>query len=132
MKSRRPTARKVHAQFRTAGVISIFLGDFGRESELDGYLEKRFACDFGFEIEPRDGPECSCHRTAQDVRSLLSGASWHETFADAAAAVARERGVLRAKCALVFYNFEYCPTDTAPKSAKLVFIGTFAFTANSS
>ena len=46
-----------HGQFRKGGVLSLFLGGFKSEEELDAYLSDTFPVDFGFVIDPRDGPE---------------------------------------------------------------------------
>ncbi|TAE26990.1 MAG: hypothetical protein EAZ92_10005 [Candidatus Kapaibacterium sp.] len=117
---------RTHEDFRTGGVVSVWLGSIGIEDDLDDYLADDFADDFGFEIIPEDGPEFDVANPARPVAALLDGFSCYEDFIEEAVAAAKEQGWEKANCALVFYNFAYeevATNDDAP----LVFIGTFAF-----
>ena len=48
---------KGHDDMRKGGCFSIFLGQQSDEEEMLDYLAGDFAYDFGFEINPADGPE---------------------------------------------------------------------------
>jgi hypothetical protein len=108
--------------------ISLWLGDISDETELDDYLGEGFASDFGFEIDPPDGPECAT-QDETDVRSLLEGFSQWRQFVDAAVEQAAAAGVERASAAIVFYNFEYDPSLVQNEDALMRFIGTVPYSA---
>lgn len=118
--------QRTHADFRTGGTVSVWLGTLGIEDDLDDYLAEEFPDDFGFEIEPEDGPEFDIANPARPVADLLDGFSCYEDFADDVVEKAKAMGWTKANCALVFYNFEYQLTETND-DAPLTFIGTFPF-----
>jgi hypothetical protein len=118
--------QRSHQDYRTGGVVSIWLGSIGIEDDLDDYLADDFPDDFGFEIEPEDGPEFDIANPARPVADLLDGFSCGEDFYDEAVQAAKDAGWERANCVLVFYNFAYEPT-TSSDDAPLVFLGTFPF-----
>ncbi len=117
---------RTHADFRTGGVVSVWLGTIGIEDDLDDYLADEFADDFGFEIIPEDGPEFDVANPARPVAALLDGFSCFEDFIEEAVEAAKIQGWEKANCALVFYNFAY-EEDSANGDAPLSFIGTFPF-----
>ncbi len=119
-----------HVDFHAGGIISLWLGNFRSELELDDYLSlsKQFQADFGFEIDPRDGPEAKVSEDGpMDIRRLLDGLSCSGTFIDAAAEGAETQGWTKATTALVFYNFKYDPAFINPDSDRpLTFIGSYS------
>jgi hypothetical protein len=61
----------LHESFRAGGVVSIFIGSFMSEAELDAYLLGGFPSDFGFVIDPPAGPEYDVsYRPADTDRRL--------------------------------------------------------------
>jgi hypothetical protein len=118
---------RTHAAFRRSGVLSLFLGDLRSDAQADKYLRKRFATDFGFAINPADGPEVFCRETPAAVRELLEGFSCATSFIDLAAKGAADVGWPKANCAVVFYNFAFEATTPHEAGRPLTFIGVFHF-----
>lgn len=116
---------KTHQDMRVGKHISIWIGNISDELELDEYLSENFAQDFGFEIHPSDGPECSATQKT-DVRILIEGFSGWQTFIDPAVDLAKSAGVTSASTTIVFYNFEYDPDMIQNTNAPVQFIGTIA------
>jgi Immunity protein 22 len=117
---------RAHEEFRTGGFVSIWLGNIADEDDLDDYLADDFPDDFGFEIDPEDGPEYDVAEPAAPVLELLEGFSCYEEFWQEATNAAKSLGWEKASCALVFYAFAYEP-DTTNDDSPLSFIGTFPF-----
>lgn len=112
-----------HQAMRAAKQVSIWIGDFSDEMDLDDYLSEGFAEDFGFEIYPPDAPEAGAE-SETDIRSLLRGFSSWERFVDAAEELAHRRNIETASCAVVFYNFAYDPELIRTSDGPLRFLGT--------
>jgi hypothetical protein len=120
---------KTHQDMSASSKISIWLGDISDELELDEYLSDQFAADFGFEIYPPAGPECTAQEPA-DVRDLLEGFSQWRQFIDAAIVKAKAIGINQASCAVIFYNFAYDTSLIQNDIAPIHFIGTIAYSAS--
>jgi hypothetical protein len=117
-----------HSQFRKGGVISLFLGGFCSEDELDDYLSDTFPIDFGFEIDARDGPEAYVSPDSHcPIGELLKGFSQSGEFADAVVKPLAKDGWHRSGAAVIFYNFSYDPKVYPLYNAfgKLKFMGTY-------
>ena len=120
--------RATHEQFRGRGFLSLWLGNFADEDELDEYLEEQFVHDFGFAIYTPDGPEADVEEQPKDIDTLLRSYSRGETFADVAVRAANAQGWYQATTAVVFYNFKYDPAFAAPEQkTRLTFIGVFSY-----
>lgn len=116
-----------HAACREGGVVSIWLGSLRSEAEVDAYFRSGgFTRDFGFVIEPRDGPEADASPEPRPVEQLLGGFSGSRGFLAAAIAAAKVAGWERANCAFVFLNFRY-PPDHGAADGPMSFLGTFPF-----
>jgi len=116
-----------HAACREGGVVSIWLGSLRSAAEVDAYFRSSFTRDFGFFIEPRDGPETEASPTPRPVEELLDGFSWSRGFLATAVAAAKAAGWDQANCAFVFLNFRY-PPGQAGAGGPMSFLGTFPFT----
>src|SRR5215212_10342402 len=95
-----------HEDFRVGNFISLWLGNFQSEEELDEYLSsvEQFENDFGFEIYPPDGPESDVSETGpKPIYELLEGFSRWQTFVEAATVESQLKGWIKATTALVFY-----------------------------
>jgi Immunity protein 22 len=115
-----------HSDCRVAGVVSLWLGRISSESEMDDYLSAQFCHDYGFRIDPNDGPESDASPERKPIDVLLHGFSFSWTFAQEAIAGARGRGWSEANGAVVFYNFRYMPEfDRSSSESPMQFIGTF-------
>ena len=117
-----------HATFRAGGVLSIFLGSFTSELDVDSYLSSTFSSAFGFVIDPRAGPEYTTQSDPKTpVEALLTGFSESERFAVPVARALREDGWTEAPAAVVFFHLAYDPT-LFPKFnnlGPLKFVGRF-------
>jgi len=120
-----------HEDFRVGKFISLWLGNFQSEEELDEYLSsvEQFENDFGFEIYPPDGPEYDVSETGpKPIYELLEGFSRWQTFIEVATAESQSKGWIKATTALVFYNFRYDPRFiNANPSGLLTFIGVIPY-----
>lgn len=117
-------------QFRTGGKISIWIGNFPSDTELDDYLNlsRGFEKDFNFELNERDMPESSVEFEAVPIGQLVDGFSWSESYAHNVMRVAEENGIKTATTMLVFLNFEYDPNIANPNpSAPLRFLAAVPF-----
>ena len=115
---------KSHDDMRVGRKISIFLGDISGELELDDYLSSKFTSDFGFEINPNDGPECDAQDRPVILTKLLEGFSQIDTFKDSVIRLAESKNIAKASCVILFYNFAYDSSlINAKNSGKMQFIG---------
>jgi len=132
MRNETPTAEKQldHGQFRKGGVLSLFLGGFKSEEELDSYLSDTFPVDFGFVIDPRDGPETYvAPNPSCPVADLLKGFSRSAEFVEPVTKALATDGWHRSDAAVVFYNFCYDPKAYRLFNGwgRLKFMGTYLF-----
>lgn len=113
-----------HSELRVGTTVSIWLGSFRTEGELDSYLKHDFSADFGFTYEPQAGPE-ACTRVGEPVpvRELLSKFSMSRRFIDRAVECATAHGWAAANSAVVFYSTRYDPGLATTDAAPLHFIG---------
>lgn len=116
--------------FRKGGMVSVWVGNFASDTELDDYinLSRKFEEDFGFELNERDMPETSVKSVALPVAELVTGFSWSESYSSSVANLAKQRGVESVTTMVVFHNFEYQPERAKPiGSAPLEFLGAVPF-----
>lgn len=124
---------KTHLQMQKKNCVSFWLGDGIKNAcELDAYLTRRFAEDFGFAIYAPAGPEhtrCdwSGEKAREPVEELLRRFSFSRPWAGDAATLARARGFTEARIALVFHAFEYDASLIRRADAPLSFIGAVHF-----
>jgi hypothetical protein len=119
-----------YADFRKAGMVSVWIGNFRSDMELDDYLNlsSGFEEDFGFELKERDMPETSVEPEPVPIVNLVDGFSWSDSYAKAVVRLATDQGVERATSMVVFLNFEYQPERAKPRpSAPLQFLGAVPF-----
>jgi len=119
-----------HNDFRKGGMVSVWVGNFPSDIELDDYmnLSRKFEQDFGFELNERDMPETSVHPEPVPISELVDGFSWSDSYAQSVGELAIRQGVERATSMVVFLNFEYRPERAHPKeNAPLKFLGAVRF-----
>lgn len=115
-----------HNDFQKGGMVSVWVGDFATDIELDDYLNlsRAFELDFGFQLNERDMPESVVKDAPVPIPDLVSGFSWSESYAAEVAKLAKAQGISNATTMLVFLNFEYRRSQGIPKgSAPLRFLG---------
>ena len=116
--------------FRKGGFVSIWIGNFKSDIELDDYLNlsREFENDFGFEINEKDMPEISIESQSTPIKKLVDGFSWSGSYSNGVANFAKKLGVDSATTMIVFLNFAYAPDKAKPRTnAPLQFLGVFAF-----
>lgn len=121
------SAQGRHADMREGQVISVWIGTLRSEEEIDSYLSSNFSKDFGFVIDPIDGPEHNFSKTGPiEIRRLLREVSWGKYFSDSVAMELAKKGHTKTESVLVFYHFRYNPKLEQKKgSGKMKFVGTF-------
>ena len=119
-----------HNDFRKGGMVSVWVGDFNSDIELEDYmnLSRKFEKDFCFELNERDMPETSVEPKPVAVSQLVNGFSWSNSYVESVAELAREHGIEKATTMVVFLNFEYRPERVKPNErAPLKFLGAVPF-----
>lgn len=119
-----------HNDFRKGGMVSVWIGNFSSDIELDDYinLSRKFEKDFGFQLNERDMPETSVEPEPAPVSKLMDGFSWSDSYAQSVEELAKKQGVERVTTLVVFLNFEYQPERAKPnESAPLKFLGAVRF-----
>ena len=119
-----------YEHFRAGGKVSIWIGDFSSDVELDDYLNlsRGFERDFNFELNEHDTPETSVEAEAAPISQLVDGFSWSESYAQSAVKNAEEKGIGAATTMVVLLNFEYDPSIAKPNpNAPLQFLGAISF-----
>ena len=119
-----------HNDFRKGGTVSVWIGDFISDIELDDYmnLSRQFEKDFGFALNERDMPETFVGPEPVPVATLVGGFSWSDSYAQSVVELATKQGIERATTIVVFLNFEYQPERAKPKETTLLkFLGAVRF-----
>ena len=119
-----------HNDFRKGGMVSVWIGNFRSDFELDDYmnLSRTFEKDFQFELNESDMPETSVEFEPVPVSQLINGFSWSDSYAQPITEFAKKRGIERATTMVVFLNFEYQPERANPnEDAPLKFLGAVRF-----
>lgn len=119
-----------HNDFRRGGMVSVWIGNFPSDIELDDYinLSRTFEKDFQFELNERDMPETSVESEPVPVSQLVNGFSWSDSYAQAVSELAKQQGIKSATTMVVFLNFEYQPERAKPnQAAPLKFLGAVRF-----
>ncbi len=119
-----------HNDFRKGGMVSVWIGNFTSDIELDEYinLSRKFEEDFQFTLNERDMPETCVECEPVGVDKLVNGFSWSESFAQAIIRLAKMHGIEKATTMVVFLNFAYQPERTRPhEHSPLKFLGAVRF-----
>ena len=119
-----------HNDFSKGGMVSVWVGDFGSDIQLDDYmnLSRRFEQDFGFEYNERNAPEAVVTDTPVPTVELVNGFSRSDSYAASVAELAEKQGIAKATTMVVFLNFVYDPERTRSKEgAPLRFLGAVRF-----
>lgn len=119
-----------HNDFRKGGMVSVWIGNFLSEIELDDYmnLSRRFEKDFQFELNERDMPETLVEAEPAALSELVHRFSWSESYAEPVVELARKHGIAKATTMVIFLNFLYQPERAKPnEDAPLRFLGAVPF-----
>ena len=117
------TVAPVHFSGQCMGWVSIWVGDFRDEMDLDGYLGTPFDRDHGTQ-RTHDG-EYDVKPEPLAIEALLSGFYLSRMWLDAALAVASAAGVTGASCAVVRMHYRHAPAAAAP--GPRLFLGSVPF-----
>lgn len=119
-----------HNDFSKGGMVSVWIGNFNSDLDLDDYinLSRTFEKNFGFELNERDMPETSVEPDPVPVCKLVEGFSWSDSYARSVAELAKRHSVEQATTMVVFLNFAYEPNPAKlNKNAPLKFLGAVPF-----
>jgi hypothetical protein len=119
-----------YERFRTGGKVSVWIGNFSSDLELDDYLNlsRGFEKDFNFRLNERDMPESSVESETMPIGRLVDGFSWSKSYAEKVVEAADRKGIKTATTIVVFLNFEYDPNIANPNPrAPLQFLAAVAF-----
>ena len=119
-----------HNDFSKGGMVSVWVGNFSSDIELDDYmnLSRKFEQDFGFEFNERNAPETVVDAAPTSIAQLVKGFSWSDSYAAQVASLAEKKGIEKATTMIVFLNFEYQPERASPnETAPLRFLGAARF-----
>jgi len=114
------------SEYSAGKSVSIWVGDFGSEDELDEYLRspEGFSADYGFTIDDRSGPEISVEVQPVGIEQLLTGFSLYAQFLPSAIATAKKDGVEKVTSAAVFHHLAY-PRSAVRRDRRMRFLGCF-------
>lgn len=113
--------------FIKPGFVSVWVGDFRSEDELDDYLNDTFPEEFGFEILPQAPCEIGVRPMPVDLGMLVQGFSRSKTFDSKVVEAARTNGIAVASCMFIIYNFKYHSGCQAAPHPGVKFIGAVPF-----
>jgi hypothetical protein len=120
---------KEFSDFRDPKSISVWVGDFRTEGDLDDYLNSQFESDFGFSINPRAVCEAGVRSQPMNIDQLVQGFSRAQTFSGLVVEAANKIGCTTASAMFIIYFFAYDSSQIAPDaSAPLKFLGVIPFT----
>jgi hypothetical protein len=114
-------------EFIKPGFVSVWVGDFRSEDDLDDYLLDHFAAEFGFEVQPQAVQEIGVEPEPVEIGKLVRGFSRSTTFDSRVVDAARTHGVTTASCMFIIYNFKFDSSCQAVPSPRLKFIGAVPF-----
>lgn len=103
--------------------VSLWVGDFTDELDLDGYLGTPFDRDHG--MSPGGEGEYRVGTELMPIETALADCYLAKAWAPAMAALARERGVDRVTCVLV--KLHYLHEEREPVGGPMRFVGSLAF-----
>jgi hypothetical protein len=116
------------SDFQKQGMVSVWVGDFRTEDELDDYLNGQFESDFGFSIYDRAVREIGVESEPVSVEHLVAPFSLSQTFASGVVDAARRAGSTSASAMFIIYFFAFDPALVhVHPQAQLTFIGTVPF-----
>lgn len=120
-----PTTKNFY-DFVSSGFVSVWIGDFRSEDDLDDYIDDIFPKEFGFQVPPQVVCEIGVRPQPMEIASIVQGFSRWKTFESAVIEAAQSRGIKEAACMFVIYNFKY---DGSSETADplLKFIGSVPF-----
>lgn len=103
-----------------AGWVSVWVGEFTEELDLDGYLGEPFDRDHG--LEPTDQGEYVVRPSPLPLAELLDGCFLSDRWAPPLVEEARRRGVTEASCAVVRLHYRH--TEQTPPNSPLRFVAS--------
>ena len=117
-----------HGEFRTPGVISVFIGRHRSESKMLDYLKGEFhEKDFDFVIDPRGAPEYDVQPREVPISLLVKDFSFYKGFHEGVVKEAQAQGFSKASALVIFYNFRFDPSVTRSEKPRLQFLGVFDY-----
>jgi hypothetical protein len=82
--------------FVNPGFVSVWIGDFRFDDDLDDYLLDHFAPEFGFELQPQAVREMGAELEPVEIGKLVQGFSRSKTFDSKIVDAARAKGIGKA------------------------------------
>ena len=120
--------RAKFSDFQKPGTVSVWVGDFRTEDDLDDYLSGEFESDFGFAIYDRAVREIGVEPEPVSIEQLVAPFSRADTFASGVVDAARKVGRTSASAMFIIYFFAFDPALAhVHPQAQLTFIGAVPF-----
>jgi len=120
-------AKQDYEDFIKPGFVSVWIGDFHSEDDLDDHLNEHFLAEFGFEIPPQAPCEIGVHLEPVEIGKLVQGFSRSKTFDAKVVDAARNGGINTASSMFIIYNFKYEPGCQRVANPRVKFIGAVPF-----
>jgi hypothetical protein len=120
------TAKRAFADYVSTGSISVWVGDFRSEDDLDDYIDHEFPAHFGFKVPPQVVCEIGVKPAPQAIGQLVEGFSRSKTFDSKVVEAADAEGIMEASCMFIIYNFKYDRRQQTG-NPRLTFIGSVPF-----
>lgn len=113
--------------FIRPGFVSVWVGDFRTENDLEDYLLDHFATDFGFEVRLEAVQEMGVENEPTEIGRLVQGFSRSKTFDSKVVDAARKNGIVKASSMFIIYDFNYDSTSQKVSTPRLQFVGAVSF-----
>ncbi|QYY36749.1 immunity 22 family protein [Ruficoccus sp. ZRK36] len=109
------------------GVVSIWIGSFTDESDLDDYLQSIFPKDFGIKIPTFKIGELWAESSPVSIFELVKDFSKAGRFEMKCVEAAKRLNIVEASCMFIAYDFRYDAALMKNQSAPLTFVGTIKY-----
>ncbi|GDY23007.1 hypothetical protein LBMAG56_43540 [Verrucomicrobiota bacterium] len=120
--------RAQFSDFQKPGMVSVWVGDFRTEGDLDDYLNGKFESDFGFALYERAVEEIGVEPEPVSVEQLVAPFSRSQTFASGVVQAAHSVGRTSASAMFIIYFFAFDPSRVhVHPQAQLSFVGAVPF-----
>lgn len=101
----------MNIKYPSAGVVSVWVGDFKSEEDFDYCVDRVIAKSLDLKVDLASICEVSYEEELLPIRKLIEGFSGWESFVDQVEGAARAAGVVTANAVLICY---YLKCEEAP------------------
>jgi len=120
-------AKRNYDSFIQPGFVSVWIGDFCSEDDLEDYLDDKFPMEFGFVLPPEAPCEIAVKSEPVEIGNLVQDFSCSNTFDFQVVDAARSHGITAASCMFIIYNVKYDTPGLMVAHPQVKYIGAVPF-----